>query len=152
MGHSMGGATSVELGRQRRDISAVIDIDGTMLGEYNGAENGKLTFREDPFPVPVLEFCGWDQYNKVQESLAQGERYPNDVLIRSASAGFFTTIRDTKHMDFTDLPLFSPFLGRKLGKGERDTAEAMAIVNSLVLKFLNCYLKGEGVFTVQKIY
>jgi acetyl esterase/lipase len=26
MGHSMGGAASVELGRQRRDISAVIDI------------------------------------------------------------------------------------------------------------------------------
>ena len=152
MGHSLGGATAVEIGRQRSDVSAVIDLDGTMLGEYNGAENGKLTFREDPFPVPVLEFCGWDQYNKVQESLAQGERYPNDVLIRGAAAGFFTTIRDTKHMDFTDLPLFSPFLGKRLGKGARDTAEAMKIVNSLVLEFLNCYLKGEGVFTVQKIY
>jgi dienelactone hydrolase len=152
MGHSLGGAAAVEIGRQRRDVSAVIDLDGTMLGEYTGAENGKLTFREDPFPVPVLEFCGWDQYNKVLEFLAQGECYPNDVLIRSAAAGFSTTLRGTKHMDFTDLPLFSPFLGKKLGKGERDTAEALQIVNSLALEFLNCYLKGEGVFTVEPIY
>jgi len=28
----------------------------------------------------------------------------------------------------------------------------MMIVNSLVLKFFNCYLKGEGTFTAQDIY
>lgn len=152
MGHSLGGATAVEIGRQRSDVSAVVDLDGTMLGEYNGVENGTLSFREDPFCVPVLEFRSWDHYNDVKESLAQGKRYPNDVLIRGAAAGFTAAIRDTKHMDFTDLPLFSPFLGKKLGKGSRDTAEAMKIVNSLVLEFLNCYLKGEGVFTVDEIY
>ena len=47
MGHSMGGATAVEAGRQRKDISAVIDLDGTMLGEYTGVENDNLTVRED---------------------------------------------------------------------------------------------------------
>ena len=36
MGHSMGGATSVQLGRERDDIAAVVDLDGTMLGEYLG--------------------------------------------------------------------------------------------------------------------
>ena len=29
MGHSMGGATSVALGRTRDDVGAVIDMDGT---------------------------------------------------------------------------------------------------------------------------
>lgn len=152
MGHSLGGAAAVEIGRLRDDISAVIDLDGTMLGEYTGAENDTLTVREEVYTVPVLDFCAWDQYNRLKDYLAQGARYPNDVLIRGASAGFTATVRDTKHMDFTDLPLFSPFLGKKLGKGERDTAEAMMIINSLVLKFLNCYLKGEGVFTVEEIY
>ena len=152
MGHSLGGATAVEIGRQRDDVSAVIDLDGTMLGEYSGVENDTLTVREEVYTVPVLDFCAWDQYNRLKDFLAQGGRYPNDVLIRGASAGFTAVVRGTKHMDFTDLPLFSPFLGKKLGKGERDTAEAMTIINSLVLKFLNCYLKGEGVFTVQEIY
>ena len=55
-------------------------------------------------------------------------------------------------MDFTDLPMFSPYLGKLLGSGERSTEETMKIVNSAVLSFFNCYLKGEGVFTVQDIY
>ena len=55
-------------------------------------------------------------------------------------------------MDFTDLPLLSPILGNLLGSGERNTEEIMTIVNSLVLQFFNCYVKGEGVFTAQEIY
>ena len=31
MGHSLGGASSVALGRERKDIGAVIDLDGTMI-------------------------------------------------------------------------------------------------------------------------
>ena len=34
---------------------------------------------------------------------------------------------------------------------ERSTEEIMSIVNSLVLSFFNCYLKGEGVFTAQAV-
>ncbi len=152
MGHSMGGATAVALGRERVDISAVIDIDGTMLSEYTGVENGELTVREEAYLVPVLEFNNWTSYNDNKEYLAGGGIHPNVELIKNASYGFSVAIRGTEHMDFTDLPLLSPFLGKMLGSGERDTAETMTIVNSLVLDFLNCYLKGEGVFTVRDIY
>ena len=152
MGHSMGGATSVALGRTRDDVSAVIDLDGTMLGEYLGVENGEFLINETPFTVPVLEFNNWESYIEREEYLAQGGRYPNDLLIRNAPEGFSTTIRDTKHIDFTDLPMFSPMLGKMLGSGERSTEETMTIVNSLALSFFDCYLKGEGVFTVQGIY
>lgn len=152
MGHSMGGATAVALGRERNDVSAVIDIDGTMLSEYTGVENGKMTVREEAYTVPVLEFNNWESYNDNKDYLAQGEIHPNVELLKNASDGFTTAIRGTKHMDFTDLPLLSPFLGNMLGSGERDTAETMNTVNSLVLEFFNCYLKGEGVFTVQDIY
>lgn len=152
MGHSMGGATAVELGRERSDIAAVIDLDGTMLGEYLGVDNEKLVVSEEPYLVPVLEFNNWDTYNGRKEYLAQGGRYPNDEVIKHAAVGFSTTVRDTLHMDYTDLPLLSPTLGNMLGSGERSTEETMTIVNSLVLSFFNCYLKGEGVFTAQDIY
>ena len=152
IGHSMGGATSVELGRERSDVSAVIDLDGTMLGEYLGVENGEFIINDAPYTVPVLDFDNWESYSEKEEYLAQGGRYPNTELISHADAGFNTTVRGTKHMDFTDLPLFSPTLGNMLGSGERSTEETMTIVNSLVLSFFNCYLKGEGVFTVQEIY
>ena len=73
-------------------------------------------------------------------------------VIDHAVDGFSIGIRDSKHMDFTDLPLLSPILGNLLGSGERNTEEIMTIVNSLVLQFFNCYVKGEGVFTAQEIY
>ena len=151
MGHSMGGATSVELGRERDDIGAVIDLDGTMLGEYLGTENGEFVINEEPYDVPVLEFNNWDTYTGREEYLAQGGRYPNDELIRNASEGFSASVRGTEHMDFTDLPLFSPFLGKLLGSGERGTEECMTIVNAAVRSFFDCYLKGEGVFTIEEI-
>ena len=156
MGHSMGGAASVAVGRMREDVAAVIDLDGTMLGEYTGVADGKLTVSEAPFEIPVLEFVNWETYNELadymEEYRAEGGRYPNDELMRHAAAGFSTTIRGTRHMDFTDLPLLSPFLGNLLGSGERDTGETMTCVNSLVLQFFNCYLKGAGAFTVQDAY
>ena len=152
MGHSMGGATSVELGRERSDITAVIDLDGTMLGEYLGVENGEMVVNDAPYPVPVLDFNNWESYSDNEEYRAQGFHYPNVEVIDHAADGFSVGIRDAKHMDFTDLPLLSPFLGNMLGSGERSTEETMTIVNSIVLQFFNCYLKGEGVFTVQELY
>lgn len=152
MGHSMGGATAVALGRERDDISAVIDLDGTMLGEYLGVEDGKLTVNEEPYPLPVLDFDNWESYNDRKEYLAQDYCYPNNVLRQNSGEVYSVTIRDTRHMDFTDLPLFSPFLGKLLGSGERDTAETMTIVNGLVLDFFNTTLKGEGAFAAKEIY
>ena len=152
MGHSMGGATAVQLGRERNDISAVIDLDGTMLGEYTGVEDGKLTIFKEAYPLPVLEFNNWETYNDRREYLAQGGRYPNDELIGNAAEGYSVTVRDTLHMDFTDLPLLSPFLGKMLGSGERGCRETMTIVNSLVRDFFDHTLKGEGTFSVEEIY
>lgn len=151
MGHSMGGATAVQLGRDRGDIAAVIDLDGTMLGEYLGVENGELLVSDVPYPIPVLDFNNWESYIEQEEYRARGYRYPNAEVVDHAAVGFSVGMRDAKHMDFTDLPLLSPMLGKMLGSGERSTEEIMTIVNSLVLQFFNCYLKGEGVFTVQDI-
>ena len=151
LGHSMGGATSVQLGRERDDIAAVVDLDGTMLGEYLGVENGELLVSDAPYPIPVLDFNNWESYHDMEEYRAAGFRYPNAEVIDHAAEGFSVGLRDAKHMDFTDLPLLSPTLGRMLGSGERSTEEIMSIVNSLVLSFFNCYLKGEGVFTAQAV-
>ena len=152
MGHSMGGAAAVAVGRERSDVSAVIDVDGTMLSEYTGVSGGKLTVRDDPYGVPVLEFVNWENYSELPEYIAAGNVYPNDVLIRSAADGYSVSVRGTLHMDYTDLPLLSPTLGKMLGSGERSTEETLTIVNSLVLNFFDCYLKGEGAFSVQDVY
>ena len=152
MGHSMGGATAVQVGSERSDISAVIDLDGTMLGEMLGVENGEYIINDEPYLIPVLEFVNWEQYNDRKEYPALGYLYPNEVLLSNAAESYSVTIRDTLHMDFTDLPLLSPALGKMLGSGDRSSAETMTIVNGLVLAFFNHTLKDEGAFSVQDIY
>ena len=54
-GHSLGGAAVVAVGRQREDISAVIDLEGTMLGEYQGYADGRHTYYETSYPLPLLD-------------------------------------------------------------------------------------------------
>ena len=152
MGHSMGGATAVQVGRERSDVSAVVDLDGTMLGEELGAENGTYLINQEPYAVPVLEFANWEQYNDRREYPALGYLYPNDVLLSHAAESYYVTVRDTLHMDFTDLPLLSPTLGKLLGSGERGCEETMNVVNGLVREFFDYTLKGEGAFSVQEIY
>ncbi|MDO4333005.1 MAG: hypothetical protein Q4C58_10015 [Eubacteriales bacterium] len=152
MGHSMGGAASAALGRERDDVSAVIDLDGTMLAEYADVANGKFVISDQPYELPILEFVNWETRNQLQEYLSDEEDYPNTKVMKYARAGFSVILRDTKHMDFTDLPLLSPLIGKMLGSGERDKKETMMIVNSIVLDFFDCYLKGEGGFSVQEVY
>ena len=152
MGHSMGGATSVQVGRERDDISAVIDLDGTMLAEMLGVENGTYVINAEPYTVPLLEFANWQQYNDRKEYPSSGYVYPNEVLLSHGEECYYVTVRDTLHMDFTDLPLLSPALGNMFGSGERDNAETMTIVNGLVRDFFTAYLKGDGAFSAQEIY
>ena len=152
MGHSMGGAAAAALGRERTDISAVIDLDGTMLAEYTEVKDGKFVINDAPYETPILEFVNWDNRNQLQAYLEDPEDYPNTKVMKDAKEGFSVALKDTKHMDFTDLPLLSPFIGKMLGSGKRDNKETMTIVNSLVLEFFDCYLKGEGSFLAQGIY
>ena len=55
-------------------------------------------------------------------------------------------------MNFTDLPLISPFLASKLGMGELDAKECIMTMNGLVLQFFDHYLKGQGEFVIRESY
>lgn len=54
-GHSLGGATAVAVGRQRNDIDAVINLEGTMWGEYKGYENDEFVINAELYQIPLLD-------------------------------------------------------------------------------------------------
>ena len=139
MGHSLGGASSVSVGR-RADIDAVIDLDGTMLGEEIGVENGMPICNDTPYTTPLLCIDTQSHHDEL-ETL---DNYVNSVILKGATCGFEVYIPGAKHMDFTDLPLFAPFLADMLGSGDIDNEKCIDQVNAYVLKFFNCYLKDEG--------
>jgi len=150
MGHSLGGATAVEVGRERDDIDAVVDIDGTMLGHIKGVKDNKYIIDEEPYEVPLLVF---DNEESIKELNALTDYpYPNTTIKETATTYYATYIKGSLHMDYTDLPLFSPMLAKMLGSGDIDNGKAIDQVNSLVLAFFDCYLKGEGDFSVNESY
>lgn len=150
MGHSLGGAAAVAMGRMRNDISAVIDLDGTMLGEEIGVENGREIITTEPYPVPILSFDNEEHHFASIEARKTDIPYTNNVLHDNAVCGYRTYIAGTGHMNYTDLPMFSPTLAKNLGTGEVDASECMMTVNRITREFFDCFLKGKGEFIVEE--
>lgn len=140
MGHSLGGAASVTVGRERGDVDAVIDLDGTMLGEQKSYTNGEYQYVEEPYPVPIFSLDNEEHYYGGQE---YGILYVNNYVIQNAIDARHEYIAGTAHMNYTDLPLFSPFLASLLGTGTVDKTECIETMNEMVLEYMDCYLKGE---------
>lgn len=149
MGHSLGGASSVTLGRTREDIDAVIDLDGTMLGEELEYQNGEYSFYEEEYPCPLLLISNEGHY---QEGKTLGDLYVNNVVLANAKDSHYTYFEGSGHMNFTDLPLFSPTLASMLGVGETDAEECVKTMNEVVLSYFDYYLKGEGELHIQASY
>jgi len=157
MGHSLGGAASAQLGRDRKDIGAVIDLDGSMLGEFHMNGDGIIEMNEEPYPLPLLNF--YSEY-VMNELKANPEYvYSNQYISSISSKAFETTIKGSNHMSYTDLPLFSPFLASQLSgisggstKANVDKYYCIETMNKLVLEFFNSYLKDRGEFTLKEFY
>ena len=107
MGHSLGGAAAVTVGRERPGVKAVIDLDGTMLGEELDYTDGKYLMNTEPYPVPLLCI---DTTGHYVEGLKYGDQYVNHVILAEAEEAKEIHFDDAEHMNFTDLPLFSRLL------------------------------------------
>ncbi|MGN0641555.1 MAG: alpha/beta hydrolase family protein [Huintestinicola sp.] len=150
MGHSLGGAAAVSVGRTRSDISAVIDLDGTMLSEVTGVENGKDIINDEPYTTPLLSFDNEEHHFSSIEARENDVPYANNIVHDNAVCGYRTYITGTGHMNYTDLPMFAPPLAKMLGTGSVDPEECMMTVNRIILEFFDSFLKGNGEFSVQE--
>ena len=148
IGHSLGGASSVQIARERDNIGAVIVLDGTHIGERIGIENGEWVYNEEPLNVPVLDMRAEDLSSAIQHS---DNEYVNNHTLQIAMAGQAVTILGTSHMNFTDLPMFSPFLAKLLGTGTCDPNKCTEQIDSITLQWFNYYIKGYTELDIQDI-
>jgi len=153
MGHSLGGATSAKVGRERKDIDAVIDLDGTMFGDIVAVKDGKYEYNKEPYPIPILDFTkAQDEKYKEDFKKENGYVYVNQNVLDHAKTGKKVVFSNVEHMDFTDLPLISPTIASMLGKGTVDNEEFMIKINGIVLNWFDYYLKNEGTLNIQESY
>ncbi len=148
-GHSLGGATAAQLGRERWDVDAVIVIDGTMIGEETGFENGRAVLNHEPYPVPLLNLYNESHYADARQL---GTAYNNLSASAHALRAYDVVIRGSGHLNFTDLPLFSPALAKMLGIGAVDSRYCIETMNRITLQFFDSTLKDTGDLILQPEY
>lgn len=143
LGHSLGGAASAEVAREREDVKAAIVIDGTMIGDITGlnSENHEI-ITEEKFNKPLMLMYG---SLFLEEKAKEASYLPNIKAYNNAnSSAYSLCIKDSGHLNFTDLPRISPFLAKKLGVGTIDSFQCIKIVNDYTLAFFDKHIKGEG--------
>lgn len=146
-GHSLGGATSAQIGREDESVDAVIVIDGTMLGEITGLENGKELVTNIPYPKPIMNIYNESHY---QDALLNKESYANMMANKNALDSYEVIINGSGHINFTDLPIISPSLSKLLGTGDVNARYCIETTNKVILEFFNQYLKSSNAQTEKK--
>lgn len=150
LGHSLGGATAAQIGRDDEAVDAVIVIDGTMLGEIVGFEDGKEIISDVPYPKPIMNIYNEDHY---KEALGLKEDYANMIASKNALNSYEVMIKDSGHINFTDLPMVSPFLSNLLGTGDVDPRYCIETTNDVILQFFNYNLKSSNIeIAKERIY
>lgn len=83
-----------------------------------------------------------DHYTNAQKFV--GDTYNNFYASENALDAHETIFKGAGHLNFTDLPLFSPALAQALGVGDVDARECIEKMNQVVLNFFDSYLKNGG--------
>jgi dienelactone hydrolase len=141
MGHSLGGAAALGIGRIRDDISAVVALESPVLWDIEGVAGGEFVWNDDPYPVPVLHLYSDSSW----EHLAEWPQYAaNHALLDGTEATVVNVhLAGVGHFGLTDLALTSPLLTRLL-EGHTpamDPRSALQVVNEVTLEFVDTHLR-----------
>lgn len=154
MGHSLGGESVAQVARERNDISAVINLDADLGGEYLDYVDGKYVMNDKVYPVPLLTIYS-DDLVRLLDAIPDAS---TTIAVKHVSAtapnAYEVHIKGANHMSLTDLSLTSPFLAsmisssiKHVGEETADKNDVINEMNSYVLEFFNVYLKDMGSFT-----
>ncbi|GIP43631.1 carboxylic ester hydrolase [Paenibacillus sp. J45TS6] len=151
-GHSMGGAASVALSRERDDINAVVNIDAPFFSElaYDKVTN-ELSAKSEAYTIPLLNIYSDDVWIQLDNSPSY---IANKISNENFNSAYTVHFNGAKHLSLTDLPLFSPILAYLLqgGKADIDKYYAIETQNEIILQFFDYALKNQGLFVPKTTY
>jgi dienelactone hydrolase len=152
MGHSLGGAAVLGIGRERKDVGAVMALEAPFLCDIQGVEADEFVFEDEPYPIPLLSIYSDSSWGHLSEWAQYEENYA--ILSDSDPNTHDVYLKGTGHFSLTDLALTSP-LFTCIFNGQlpqMDTEVCLKRINQLTLDFFNCYLKGKGEFIAEREY
>ncbi len=154
-GHSMGAAASVQIGRERNDVSAVINIDGPYFSEMTYDANlDEFVATREQYNTPILNIYSDQVWVQLKDGTDTGVYAGNKISNQICKESYDVYLKGTKHLTLTDLSLSSPFLASLLnGEASKvDAKRSIELEDRIILEFFNATLKGEGDFTAAGVY
>jgi len=141
LGHSRGGATSFQAAKEDPRVKAVVDLDGTLIGNVAQEGLGK----------PLALILSGDFLKQQRELEAAAKDDPRrrvldayDLVFRSGSPGYRVILPSTTHMSFSDVG-WLPFLSDsyKAMLGAMDCTRALRVAEDYIEAFFDQHLKGK---------
>ncbi|MEQ7052104.1 alpha/beta hydrolase [Paenibacillaceae sp. P-4] len=155
-GHSMGGAASTMLGRERDDVGAVVNIDAPMIGElvYN-KETDDFAASNQTYTTPLLNIYSDAVWVQLLQRNSKSPYAANKVIDKKGKVVHTVHFQGAEHLSLTDLSLISPLISNMLQGGrvaEIDPYYCLETMNHILVQFFDSYLKGQGSFTSAGTY
>jgi len=142
IGFSFGGAVAYQAAWLDHRIAAVLNMDGWMFGD--AARSGFATprfFMSDDTPLPSPRDL--ESSDPTTRSMAD-LNLRDDRICRMQLAkygGYRMVIAGTRHVNFSDRPLYSA-IPRLVGGGPIKPRRAASIIDAFAVAFFDKYLKG----------
>ena len=129
-GHSYGGSTATVASQRDKRINACFVLDSWI----------------SPIPQETIEVGVHVPFLFMGRPTWQGSDYPGNyprldsLMVHSSDPKYRLIIKETKHLDFSDIPLFSPIIGYVLDVGSLSASVSIPLLNELVYGFLEKHL------------
>lgn len=149
MGHSLGGAAALGMGRVRGDVKAVIALEAPFMNDVHGVKGGAFVWEQSPYPVPLLSVYTDSSWDKLA-SLPQYAQ--NDAVLHDqCDTTYDLYVQGAGHMTLTDLAYSMPVLCLAFGQDMFfDIGGTLSRLNQSYLDFFDYYLKDDTQIDLNK--
>ena len=140
-GHSYGGATAIQSAKTDKRIKTCFVLDGWI----NPLPKATI---EQGLQKPIL-FMGrpsWedsdypDNYNLLYQ-----------LFSNSSAPSYNIIIKNTLHLDYTDIPLYSPIIKYVMDVGDLPFSTSHKLINNLIFTFLESHLLDKPIGDYNKL-
>ena len=140
-GHSYGGATAIYSAKTDKRIKTCFVLDGWI----------------SPVPKPIIELGLQKPLLSVGRPNWENSNYPDNynllskLVSNSSKPNYNMTIKNTLHLDYTDIPLYSPFIKYVMDVGNLPPSVSHKLINNLIFTFLESYLLDKSEENYKKL-
>ena len=134
-GHSYGGATAILSASRDDRINTCFILDGWI----------------NPVPNSIIKtglrkpFLSVGRPDWKDSDYPDNYTYLSELVTNSAKPNYNIAIDKTLHLDYTDIPLYSPIIKYVMDVGTLSPSVSHVLINNLVHNFLESHLQGKSI-------